>query len=117
VFVSGQSQDGGCHCGAIRYRAAIDLAEPVITCNCSICQSKGLLLTFVPPDGLELVRGPEDLSEYRFNTHKIAHRFCRTCGVEVFGEVQGQGVAINVRTLDAVDLASLKLQPFDGASR
>ncbi len=48
---------------------------------------------------------------------KIGHRFCRICGVEVFGQVEGQGAAVNVRTLDDVDMAALKQQPFDGASR
>src|SRR5262245_30111322 len=109
--------EGGCHCGAIRYSATIDLAEPVITCNCSICQSKGLLLTFVPSEALTILKGADDIAEYRFNTRKIAHRFCRNCGVETFGQVEGKGAAVNVRTLDSVDIDSLKLQPFDGASR
>jgi hypothetical protein len=115
--VPAQPYQGGCHCGAIRYKATLDLAEPVITCNCSICQAKGLLLSFVAPNGMAIEQGQDRLAEYRFNTHKIGHRFCESCGVEVFGEVEGQGVAINVRTLDQVDIAALKLQPFDGASR
>ena len=115
--MAARSHEGGCHCGAVRYKATLDLAEPVIACNCSICQAKGLLLTFVPSDGLEVVQESSGLSEYRFNTNKIAHRFCPACGVEVFGQVEGKGTAINVRTLDRVDIASLLLQPFDGASR
>jgi hypothetical protein len=112
-----KTHQGGCHCGAIRFKATLDLDEPVISCNCSICQAKGLLLSFVGDGGLDMQASGEDLAEYRFNTHKIAHRFCRTCGVEVFGQVEGQGNAINVRTLEAVDLSALTLQPFDGASR
>ena len=84
-----QTHRGGCHCRAVRYEATLDLAEPVITCNCSICSAKGLLLSFVPPDGLTVTKGSEGLSEYRFNPHTIAHRFCPTCGVEVFGQVEG----------------------------
>ena len=112
-----EAHEGGCHCGAVRYQATLDLGEPVIACNCSICRAKGLLLSFVPADALELRRGEDELADYRFNTRKIAHRFCRACGVEVFGQVEGQGAAINVRTLDGVDIAALKQQPFDGASR
>jgi hypothetical protein len=115
--VPAQPHQGGCHCGAVRYKATLDLAEPVITCNCSICQAKGLLLSFVAPGGMAIEQGQDQLAEYRFNTHKIGHRFCDACGVEVFGEVEGKGVAINVRTLDQVDISALKLQPFDGASR
>ena len=112
-----ETHEGGCHCGAVRYRATLDLVQPVIACNCSICQAKGLLLTFVPSDALQVHQGEGELVAYRFNTNKIAHRFCRTCGVEVFGQVEGQGSTINVRTLDGVDISALKQQPFDGASR
>ena len=34
---------GGCHCGRVRYEVATSL-EPVIDCNCSICQKRGALL-------------------------------------------------------------------------
>jgi hypothetical protein len=107
---------GGCHCGAIRYEATIDLAAPVIVCNCSICAMKGLMLSFVAGDGVTLNDGASQMETYRFNAGKIAHRFCKRCGVEVFGQVEGSGSAINVRTLDGVDLDALTLQPFDGRS-
>ena len=110
-----ETHEGGCHCGAVRYRATLDLGEPVIECNCSICAAKAPLLSFTPE--VEVLKGEAELADYRFNTNKIGHRFCRNCGVEVFGQVEGQGAAINVRTLDGVDLAALKRQPFDGASR
>ena len=48
---------------------------------------------------------------------KLGHRFCRICGLEVFGQVEGQGAAVNVRTLDDVEIGALKQQSFDGASR
>jgi hypothetical protein len=112
-----EAHEGSCHCGAVRYTAELDLTQPVIACNCSICRRKGLLLIFVAPDKLEIRQGEGELADYRFNTMKIAHRFCRTCGVEVFGQVEGQGAAVNVRTLDGVDVSTLKQQAFDGASR
>ena len=112
-----ETHNGGCHCGAVRYTATLDLAEPVIACNCSICATKGLLLSFIPADQLQIHKGDAELATYRFNTMKIGHRFCRTCGVEVFGQVDGQGAAINVRTLEGVNTDTLRQQPFDGASR
>jgi len=40
-----QTYEGGCHCGRVRYE--VDLAiEQAISCNCSICRSRGLLLAF-----------------------------------------------------------------------
>jgi hypothetical protein len=109
--------DGGCHCGAVRHTATFDLAEPVIACNCSICEAKGLLLSFVAGDKLQIRQGEDELATYRFNTMKIGHRFCCICGVEVVGQVEGKGAAVNVRTLDDVEMDTLKQQSFDGASR
>ena len=112
-----ETHEGSCHCGAVRFTAELDIAQPAIACNCSLCRSKGLLLMFVGDDQLTIRQGEGELADYRFNTGKIAHRFCRTCGVEVFGQVEGQGAAVNVRTLAGVDLGALQQQPFDGASR
>jgi hypothetical protein len=108
---------GGCHCGKVRYEVVSDLAK-VISCNCSHCSKRGLLLTFVPNDQFKLLSGKDDLSEYLFNTKKIRHLFCRTCGIESFATGEGPGgaemAAINVRCLDGVDAAALTLTPFNG---
>ena len=38
------SYEGGCHCGRVRFRIEVDLAETTIgECNCSICTKKGIL--------------------------------------------------------------------------
>lgn len=110
---------GACHCGAVRFEASLDLASPV-TCNCSICTAKGLMLAFTSEDGFALTSGEEQLKEYRFNRHVIGHMFCGTCGVEPFARgIRPDGaamVAVNVRTLADVDIASLTTRPFDGRS-
>lgn len=110
---------GGCHCGAVRYTVTTDLAQ-VVECNCSHCSKKGFLLTFVPADQFRLETREEALTEYRFNTHKIAHLFCKTCGVQAHGQGEGPGgvkmAAVNVRCLDGVDKASLTVTQVDGAS-
>ena len=108
---------GGCHCGAVRYEVEADLSS-AIECNCSYCSQKGLVLTFVPGDAFRLLAGEKDLTDYRFHTKKIAHLFCRHCGVQSFGRgARDDGtptVAINVRCLDDVDLTALKPRPFNG---
>lgn len=110
---------GGCHCGAVRYEVATDL-DPVIACNCSICQKRGLLLTFVPPSQFALLAGEDDLVDYQFNKKIIHHLFCRTCGVAPFARGVGpdgaEMIAINVRCLDGVDLDAVAVSPFDGRS-
>jgi hypothetical protein len=108
---------GGCHCGAVRFTARLDLAGPVIVCNCSICRKNGAMLAAVASEDFSLERGQETLTAYRFNTGRIIHQFCSTCGVQSFSSLfEGGGKAVNVRTLDDVDTDSLPTMPFDGAS-
>ena len=110
---------GGCHCGKVAYE--VDLAlEHAVQCNCSICAKRGLLLAFAPAEQFRLLSGRADLQDYRFNTGKIGHLFCRTCGVESFaeGEVPGTGAsmrAINLRCVQGLDLESVPIRKFDGA--
>ena len=113
------AHSGGCHCGKVKFTAEVDLSNPVIECNCSHCGRKGFLLSFAPRSAMTLESGEDALTEYRFNTHKIAHQFCSTCGVEAFAWGEGKDgptVAVNVRCLEGVDLEALTRQPWDGAN-
>jgi len=111
--------EGGCHCGKVRFEVEMDLG-PVLECNCSHCAKKGFLLAFAPAEAFtQTSGGPGDTREYLFNTHKIHHQFCTTCGTEPFSRGEApNGVkmaAINVRCIDGVDLDALKRQPYNGA--
>jgi hypothetical protein len=112
-----QTVTGGCHCGAVRYEADVDLGE-TMECNCSHCEKKGFILTFTPIGHFRLLSGEDRLTEYRFNRHQIAHRFCSACGAQPFAFAaapDGQPTAaINVRCIDGIDLAALAPQKFDG---
>ncbi len=57
---------GGCHCGAVRFEVTGSL-DRVISCNCSICEKRGLLLTFAAPDQFKLLSGGDTLADYQFN--------------------------------------------------
>lgn len=113
-----QTYTGSCHCGAVRYQAKLDLAGPVISCNCSMCGRSGTLLTFIPSDQFTLVSGEDHLVDYQFNKHVIHHLFCRVCGIKPFARGKsktGQDtVAVNARCLEGVDLEQLNVQRFDG---
>jgi hypothetical protein len=110
---------GGCHCKKVRYEVNANITS-ALECNCSHCAIKGLLLTFVPATEFTLLEGEENLTEYRFNTLKIQHLFCKTCGVESFGRGVGKDgvvtIAINVRCLDGIDLSTITRTPVDGKS-
>jgi hypothetical protein len=97
---------GGCQCGGVHYTVEMELTGAV-TCNCSRCQRMGFVLVFAPRTGFTLDRGEDQLTEYLFNTEKIRHLFCRTCGIESFayGAMPDgtQTVAVNVNCLDGVD--------------
>ena len=110
---------GGCHCGRVRYEVEADIDE-VMSCNCSMCQKRGTLLTFVPEQQFTLLSGGGDLTDYQFNKKIIHHLFCSTCGIGSFARgVAPDGsemVAINVRCLEDVDPASLTVKFIDGRS-
>lgn len=116
-----KTYEGGCHCGRVRYEVRLDLAKPVISCNCSMCGRAGTVLTFVPTDQFTLRSGEDALTDYRFNKHAIHHLFCKTCGIKSFARGKKpdgtEMIAINARCLDAVDLDALTVTKVDGKSR
>jgi hypothetical protein len=110
---------GGCHCGKVRFEVETDFGQ-ILSCNCSHCAKRGLLLTFVGANKFKLLSGEPELSDYQFYKKQIHHLFCRSCGVESFARgtaPDGKAmVAINVRCLDGIDIGALKTTPFDGQS-
>jgi hypothetical protein len=112
---------GSCHCGQVRFRVRFSAEQSSFKCNCSICAKTRAWLAPVGPDALTLLSGEADLSEYQFAARKIRHRFCRHCGVKVFGQgFDAQGnpfFAVSVAVLDdipAARLTSLPISYFNG---
>lgn len=114
------SYTGSCHCGAVEFTVEGDIPAEAISCNCSHCRRKGLLLTFVPAAQFTLDKGEDALTDYLFNKHVITHRFCATCGCEPFAQGKGKDGAetraINLRCVPDADLDALKLNAWDGAA-
>src|SRR5207249_2630600 len=80
-----QSYEGGCHCGRVRFRIQVDLADTVIgECNCSICTKKGILHLPVLGERLEILSGADEMTTYTFGTGVAKHTFCRHCGIHAF---------------------------------
>src|SRR5690606_15315941 len=118
--VSGMSYSGSCHCGSVTFTVEQDLPDTAISCNCSHCGRKGFLLTFVDRDAFRLDSGADNLAEYRFASHTIAHQFCKTCGVQSFGfgtmPDGAEKATINLRCVPEADLDALNIRKVDGAS-
>jgi len=112
-----QNFKGGCHCGKVAYEVETSL-DSVISCNCSVCQKRGSLPTFVPENQFGLLSGDGELTDYQFNKHIIHHLFCKTCGILSYAkDADPKGnkmIALNVRCLDGVDLDALTITPVDG---
>jgi hypothetical protein len=110
---------GGCHCGRVTFSVDADLPQEAMSCNCSICRSKGLILAFFPKAKVS-ISGADALRSYKFNRRSIDHLFCETCGTEPFAAATGRDgaemEAINLRCVAAVNLEALTIRPFDGAS-
>ena len=108
--------EGGCHCGAIRFRIEIaDSERVVLDCNCTICTMKGILHLIVDDTRFTLLSGADALATYTFGTHTAQHQFCRTCGIHPFYRPRSHPEAwdVNVRCLD-LPLAHWQIEPFDG---
>ena len=112
-----KTYQGGCHCGAVRFEVEMDLQDGA-TCNCSICEKSGTVLTFVPASAFKLLQGEDGLRDYQFGKKKLHHLFCTTCGIRSFSRgAKPDGTemaAVNVRCLDGIDLASVPTKQFQG---
>lgn len=115
-----RTYEGSCHCGAVQFTAQLDLSEPVMACNCSICSRAGWLLTFVPEASVQVTSGRDQLTDYQFGKKQLHHVFCRVCGIHAF--CQGAGpdgammYAVNARCLAGVDPEALQVTRYDGKS-
>ena len=100
--------EGGCVCGAVRYRLLEDPLE-LHVCHCTNCQSlSGSAFVMTMPvlwRSLELLKGdPQLLSFETADGLAKRHRQCRDCGCCLWGEIDGlpDVVALQAGTLDDV---------------
>ena len=111
------THEGGCHCGAVRFRVAVD-RYAALECNCSMCRKKANLHLIVPRERFTLLSGADALTVYRFNTGVAQHTFCRLCGIHPFYTPRShpECIDVNVRCLDGDVISRFQIAPFDGAN-
>ena len=110
-----ETREGGCHCGAVRFRAKVDL-DRLSECNCSVCTKKGILHLPTDPADFELLKGKHAITVYTFETGMAQHTFCTHCGMHAFyiPRSQPHRLSVNARCLDDIDAADLKPSRFFG---
>jgi len=97
-----QEHEGGCLCGALRYRIAGPL-EPSIHCHCRLCQrSTGApVVTWVsfPAARFAMTRGTP--AEYASSSHG-RRLFCATCGTQIAfrSRLRPDDIDVTVASLD-----------------
>ena len=96
-----------CHCGSVELEVETDL-QAIKQCNCSICIRKIAIMCMVSNDSIQIIKGKENLTSYKFNTMIAEHFFCKTCGIYTHHNRRSDpnGAAINIACIDAIN-------PFD----
>ncbi|UCH28772.1 MAG: GFA family protein [Myxococcales bacterium] len=107
--------EGGCHCGAVRYRVTVR-SRSGVECNCSMCAKKGYLHLIVAEEDFQLVRGADAITTYTFGTHTAKHHFCSRCGVQSYYRPRSHPdkIDVNIRCLDGVEPSDFTYYTFDG---
>jgi len=100
----------------VKFEADIDLSQSSYRCNCSICRRTRFWPAIAKADGLRLLEGESELTQYLFNTRKNFHYFCRHCGVRAFGvgneTPMGKMYGVNLGCLENVSDEELSRVPI-----
>jgi hypothetical protein len=106
---------GSCHCRLVTFEVTSTL-DYAIDCNCSLCRRKGAMWHPVAQGAVRILTGENELTLYRFHTMQAKHLFCRHCGIHPFTRPRLDPTrwSVNLRCIDDIDLAGLRIVPFDG---
>lgn len=109
--------EGGCHCGAVRFRFTVPSCEVELhDCNCSMCSRSGYLHLIVPHADFELLTPRGAMTSYRFGTGAAEHLFCTNCGVKAFYQPRSHADSwsVNWRCVDEGHGLTERIIAFDG---
>jgi hypothetical protein len=74
-----------CHCGGVELRVTLsDGTNTARRCDCSFCRRRSVPVVSAPLNGIDVIRGAENLTLYTCGTHTAQHYFCKTCGIYMY---------------------------------
>ena len=73
-----------CHCGAVELRVTLsDGLSTARRCDCSFCRRRGAAAVSAPLDGVEIIRGADNLTLYQWNTKTAQRHANASTGQEI----------------------------------
>lgn len=99
-----------CHCGAVELRVVLsDGLTTARRCDCSFCARRGAVAVTALKGNVEIVKGADVLTVYRFGTLTAIHHFCSVCGIYTHHNRRSDPgeVGVNAACLEGVHLPDL----------
>lgn len=104
-----KKHNASCHCGSVQFQVQLsDELNTIRRCSCTYCRMRGAIAATAPLDGIEFIKGEQELTLYQFNTKTAKHYFCSKCGIYTHHQRRSNPneLGINVACIDGVS-------PFD----
>lgn len=99
---------GSCQCGRVQFEATIDLETQLQKREGRAALGGGLShFVLIRPQAFKLLSGEDDLADTQFGTVLSLNRFCRYCGVRLFGvghlaRLGGDFCAVSLAAIDGI---------------
>ena len=101
------SIDVKCQCGGVHIKVSNpDGLKKLVSCNCSICSRRYGVMGTATAHEIDVIKGQDLLSEYKFHTGVAAHYFCSNCGIHTHNRRRSDPnlYSFNVACVDGVDV-------------
>ncbi len=116
---------GSCHCGKTAFEIDGVIPAKLTRCTCSFCAKRGTLYAYYEPGQFRLTTPSADVATYRWQTKKVAHNFCATCGCGTYSDSPAfkpdgswdgttRRIGVNARLFDDFDAAEAPVMVIDG---
>ncbi|WP_120501649.1 GFA family protein [Roseovarius sp. EL26] len=105
-----------CHCSAVKLRLRLsDGLNTARRCDCSFCRRRGAPAVSAPLNGLEVIKGVDNLTLYQWNTGTAKHYFCKICGIYTHHQRRSNPneYGVNMANIEGVNPANYEPIPWD----